>query len=112
MGRQCTIFNTGTLQGSFMEMPFRRCISPSCGRPFQLNQFQFSAGVTLPWQRGEMMCPHCGAVMAGDPDSVFLTHAMSPDQETEFNRETRDQIKATSHSRVSATQSGGRVTQV
>jgi hypothetical protein len=71
-------------------MPFSRCISPSCGRPFQLNQFQFSAEVCVPWKRGEVMCPHCGTVMAGEASSVFLTHALSPAQETEFN--ARDTI--------------------
>jgi hypothetical protein len=95
-----------------MEMPFSRCISPSCGRPFQLNQFQFSAGACLPWERGEIICPHCGAVMVGEANSVFLTHALSPEQEMEFNRDACDKIKATEHGRFGAKQSDGRITQL
>lgn len=68
-----------------METRIIRCVSQSCARPFQLNEFQFSVEASLPWKRGEVICPHCGATMMGDASSVFLTHALSPAQEAQFN---------------------------
>jgi hypothetical protein len=61
------------------------CVSQACARPFQLNEFQFSAEASLPWKRGEVICPHCGATTAGNAGSVFLTHALSSAQEAQFN---------------------------
>lgn len=71
-----------------------RCASPTCGRPYQLNQFQFSDEVSLPWKRGEITCPHCGILTAGDADSVFLTHALSLAGEVEFNRQAGNDSNA------------------
>jgi hypothetical protein len=62
-------------------------VSQTCARPFQLNEFQFSAEASLPRKRGEVICPHCGATMMEDASSVFLTHALSPAQETHFDRQ-------------------------
>jgi hypothetical protein len=64
-----------------------RCTSATCGRPFQLNEFQFSTEVSLPWKRGEITCPHCGELTAGDAKSVFLSHPLSTTQETEYTRQ-------------------------
>ncbi|HEV7929046.1 MAG TPA: hypothetical protein VGP12_02820 [Nitrosospira sp.] len=74
--------------GTCVEMQIIRCASSTCGRPFQLNQYQFSSEVSVPWKRGEIMCPHCGMLAVGDADSVFLTHALSQAQEAEFNRQS------------------------
>jgi hypothetical protein len=60
-----------------------RCSSPACGRPFQVNQF--STKFSIAAERGKISCPHCGAISAGDPNSMFLTHALSKEQEAEFN---------------------------
>jgi hypothetical protein len=34
---------------------------------------------------GKIVCPHCGLTIDGEDDSVFLTHALSIEQEAEFN---------------------------
>jgi hypothetical protein len=68
------------------KMLIHRCTSRLCGRPFQLNPFQFSAEVTLPWKRGEITCPHCGMLMMGEASSVYLAHALTPAQERDFDR--------------------------
>ncbi|TFV92911.1 response regulator [Oxalobacteraceae bacterium OM1] len=60
-------------------MHFRRCPSPTCGRTFQLNRFRKTASAAKQW--GDITCPHCGLIIAGDGHSVFLTHPISADQE-------------------------------
>jgi hypothetical protein len=64
-------------------MKFDRCPNPVCGRPFQVNRFDapFAGGT----ERGKITCPHCGLLVHGDSQSVFLTHALSPDQESDFD---------------------------
>lgn len=64
-------------------MRFHRCPSPICGRPFQLNQFGSKFSIAA--ERGKIICPHCGLVIEGDRNSLFLTHALSTEQEAEFN---------------------------
>lgn len=66
-------------------MRIMQCANPVCGRPFQLNQYEFSPGFSIQWKRGEIICPHCGAVSVGDSHSVYLGHALSIAQEAEFN---------------------------
>jgi hypothetical protein len=46
---------------------------------------QFSTAFSIPSERGKIICPHCGMVLLGDMDSLFITHALSVDQEAEFN---------------------------
>jgi hypothetical protein len=46
---------------------------------------QFSAKFSVKADRGKITCPHCGQVLPGDDNSMFLTHALLPAQETEFN---------------------------
>jgi hypothetical protein len=75
-------------------MQIIRCTSPDCGRPFQSNRFQFSVQVSLPWARGEIICPHCGHITNGDMRSVFLTHALLVNEETEFCRRQGDEVSA------------------
>lgn len=41
----------------------------------------FSAPVEL----GKIICPHYGLMIEGDHCSLFLTHALSQEQEVEFN---------------------------
>jgi hypothetical protein len=64
-------------------MKFHRCSSPVCGRPFQINQFDAQLVNTA--ARGQITCPHCGLLVDGDTQSVFLTHALSAEQEYQFN---------------------------
>lgn len=40
------------------------------------------------------MCPHCGFVTAGDASSVFLTHALSANEESDFWRQEGNEISA------------------
>jgi hypothetical protein len=64
-------------------MQFFRCPSSICGRPFQVNRFD--AQLAVPAQLGKITCPHCGLLVYGDSQSLFLTHALSAAQEYEFN---------------------------
>jgi hypothetical protein len=36
-------------------------------------------------ERGKIICPHCGLVLSSRSNYVFLTHALSADQEEKFN---------------------------
>lgn len=59
-----------------------RCPSALCGRPFQVNRFQARLSVrTTP---GEITCPHCGLLIHGPSDSIFLAHALLPSEEVAF----------------------------
>ncbi|WP_420475572.1 hypothetical protein [Noviherbaspirillum sp. ST9] len=62
-------------------MRFQRCIHSSCRRPFQVNEF---GGHTAEF-RGTITCPHCGHSVSAAAGSVFLVHAMSPEEEAAFN---------------------------
>jgi hypothetical protein len=35
-------------------------------------------------QDGVLTCPHCGLVIEGDSNSIFLAHALSAQEEAEF----------------------------
>jgi hypothetical protein len=62
-------------------MKVTSCTGPTCGRPYQINQFSDSAISAEP---GKITCPHCGAVTAGEANAVFMTHALSAAEEAEF----------------------------
>jgi hypothetical protein len=64
-------------------MKFHRCSNSLCGRPFQVNRFD--AQYANPAELGKIICPHCGALGYGDSDSVFLTHALSAEEERGFD---------------------------
>jgi hypothetical protein len=66
-----------------------KCPSPICGRPFQVNRFSTRLSPSLEF--GKMTCPHCGLALTGEHNSVFMTHALSSEQEAEYNR-ARNQI--------------------
>lgn len=67
------------------EFLFQRCHNPSCRRPFQINRFHASlSNVT---ESGKIICPHCGLVSEGESTSIFLTHALSPEEELRFEQE-------------------------
>jgi hypothetical protein len=89
-------------------MQIIRCASPTCGRPFQLNEYQFSSDVSLPWKRGEIICPHCGMLAAGDASSVFLTHALSHAQEAEFDRQANTGDNASTRQQSAVGDGNGR----
>jgi hypothetical protein len=60
-----------------------RCTGLSCGRPFQVNKF--GSECTALGERGKVICPHCNLVVTGEPEFLFITHALSASQEAEFN---------------------------
>lgn len=65
-----------------MPQSTKYCPNPLCGRPFQVNRFH--AGVSPSTAAGQIVCPHCGLCVAGDHASIFLTHALLPDEEVEY----------------------------
>lgn len=65
-------------------MQFTRCSNPVCNRPYQINEYVGKKTAEVP---EEIVCPHCGHREIRFTDSVFLVHAMSPDEEAKFNKE-------------------------
>ena len=61
-----------------------KCISILCGRPFQVNSF--TTNLNTSYQPGIIKCPHCGTSTESSPDSLFLTHALSVEEEKEFGK--------------------------
>ncbi len=59
-----------------------KCISVICGRPFQVNRF--TTNLNSSYQSGIIKCPHCGISTESAPDSLFLTHALSVEEEVQF----------------------------
>jgi hypothetical protein len=64
-------------------MRVSHCSNPACGRPFQVNQF--TTKFSIDGEPGKIMCPHCGQVTEADSNSLFLTHALSPEEEAQFS---------------------------
>ncbi|MDB5761767.1 MAG: hypothetical protein JWQ21_762 [Herminiimonas sp.] len=69
-------------------MEIKSCPATTCGRPFQLNTFTTESATSL--KPGQIKCPHCGVAFAGKSNSLFLTHALSLDQERKFLAHRRD----------------------
>lgn len=63
-------------------MQTSRCGVAECGRPFQVNTF--GPPVSTSYQLGVITCPNCGATSAGDADSLYLSHALSAEQEEQM----------------------------
>jgi hypothetical protein len=80
----CEAINSRRLKST---MRFRRCASPTCERPFQINQFSalFCRAVSPMDKPGKIICPHCGLEANGEIESYYLTHALSPAEEAEFD---------------------------
>lgn len=64
------------------------CISVLCGRPFQVNTF--TTNLNSSYQPGTIKCPHCGISTQSSPDSLFLTHALSVEEETRLRADPGD----------------------
>jgi hypothetical protein len=62
-----------------------RCSNKACARPFQANRF--GSSVVSELEHGKITCPHCGNVEAADPNTYYLCHPLTPQQETQFNTE-------------------------
>lgn len=60
-----------------------RCNNQRCRRPYQVNEFDNECkGQPQPV---DITCPHCGCSEVRWSESVFLTHALSAEQELEVN---------------------------
>lgn len=62
-------------------MRFQRCANPACARPYQVNEFP----IRKAHEPGEIICPHCGHRERFHSQSVFLVHALLPEQEAQFD---------------------------
>jgi Fe-S oxidoreductase len=58
-------------------------MSPLCWRPFQSNQFSKAFDAFADY--GLIACPHCGTTIKGNIDSMYLSHALSTQEEADFN---------------------------
>ncbi len=67
-------------------MQIFNCFEPDCCRPFQVNAF--SERVLPAGDFANIICPHCGATYEGDHSAIFLTHALSPEQEVALRQES------------------------
>jgi|GEM_PF-1719252 len=68
-------------------MRYERCTNPDCMRPFQVNEFEFAARhAPDDTQTAGFICPHCGERQHVFSNSVILVHALSEEEEEEFNR--------------------------
>jgi hypothetical protein len=64
-------------------MRVQRCINFECRRPFQVNEFSGKkSGAEEPV---EIVCPHCGHTETQSGECVYVVHALSPEQEADFN---------------------------
>lgn len=67
----------------YPDMKFFRCPNTLCTRLFQVNRFDaanFPSG-----ESGRLYCPHCGLPIEVEDKAVFLTHALSSEEEERLN---------------------------
>jgi hypothetical protein len=83
-------------------MRFERCANIACRRPYQVNEFDFGGFCTAAsnadaFNAEQYICPHCGHTQAASGNSIVLVHALTEEQEQEFNRANplRERVKAT-----------------
>lgn len=65
-------------------MHYRCCPFPACGRPFQVNRF--SANLCSLTEAGKIICPHCGTAIKADANTIYLTHALSNEEDKLFDQ--------------------------
>jgi hypothetical protein len=68
-----------------MSRLIKRCIDALCSLPFQVNRYDGLIDSVM--SPGVIACPHCGTEQPGDSNAVFLTHALSAEEEEEFMRQ-------------------------
>lgn len=65
-------------------MRYQRCANLDCLRPFQINEFD---GKRFGLHRAHTVtCPHCGHAETYISSNTILSHALSEEQEAEFNK--------------------------
>jgi hypothetical protein len=67
-------------------MRLERCTHPDCRRPYQVNEFDFGASSPGAARVAEYTCPHCGHLQIAFGHATVLVHALSEEQEEEYNR--------------------------
>lgn len=68
----------------------RRCTSEDCRRPFRVHRYDATLSLSTP--PGVIRCPHCGHAIPADANSIFLTHALSCEEDRAFVREEQLEI--------------------
>jgi len=65
-------------------MEIERCSNYQCKRPFEISQI----GGQMPGtkEREDITCPHCGHTIQRMCNGVWRTHAVSTEQEAEYER--------------------------
>lgn len=82
-GRELHLATLPMQPGLAMSRHFERCAESCCSRPFQINRFN---GTSCEWiGAGSIACPHCGASTPADAGFVYLTHALSTDDEARYD---------------------------
>lgn len=64
-------------------MEIERCNDAKCHRPFQIFEYKLQMPGTK--EREDISCPYCGHTITRISNGFFRTHALSPEQEVEFN---------------------------
>jgi hypothetical protein len=84
-------------------MRFERCANTDCHRPYQVNEFHFgtsgAASNADAFIAEQYTCPHCGHMQTTFGNGIVLVHALTEEQEEEFNRANplRERAKAARH---------------
>jgi hypothetical protein len=69
-------------------MWIERCNNHQCRRPYQVNEFDRKTldreAIGSP-KGQEIVCPHCGHTEVLWSESIFVVHALSAEQEQDFN---------------------------
>lgn len=69
-------------------MWIERCSNWRCRRPYQVNEFK-GDDVNLFGEElrpEQVICPHCGQSETRWTSSIFITHALSADEEAYFQQ--------------------------
>jgi DNA-directed RNA polymerase subunit RPC12/RpoP len=66
-------------------MEIERCHNKACSRPFQVSEI----GGNMPGSKEseDITCPYCRYTITRNSNGGFRTHALSSEQEAEFNAE-------------------------
>lgn len=65
-------------------MGIERCSNKDCNRPFEVSEYKLQMPGTK--EREDISCPHCGYIYTQISNGFFRTHALSSEQEAEFNK--------------------------
>lgn len=72
-------------------MAIRRCRASTCGKPYQVNEFRSTS--LLNTYRGRIICPHCGTLELVSEESIYLTHALSREEERQYENQNFPELR-------------------